>query len=131
MDIYYDVLPVFVPFNLLNIFPIESYVDVYCDCYSLEEYYYKISNSDFFLLDLSLVKFFDVNFRILRRVFEFGRIKGDLYFVEKTEIEKLDILLKKDYNRAFIFILDDQKRKFSTIIYFVINKQKIMQILNG
>jgi len=39
--------------------------------------------------------------------------------------------LKENYNRAFILVEDILGRYFSAIVYFVINKDKIIRILEG
>lgn len=128
MELYYNYFPIFIPFQLHSVFNIQNSIGMLSNCISWEDYYYKVVNSDFYLLDLSLVKFFEISFKKLRKQFKFGKLQGDLYFVSKEEIERLDLSLKKDYSRAFIFVIDLQKRQFSAIIYFIINKEKIMGI---
>lgn len=131
LNLYYDYFPVFIPFNLYFIFHIEEKGNELKFCSSFDYYYYKVKDSDFYLLDLSLIKLFGFNFNEVRKKFNFGRLFGSLCFLSEKEVKEIDLLLKENYNRAFIFVEDFLGRKFSAIIYFIINKEKILSVLKN
>jgi len=131
LGLYYNTFPVFITGALRTIFDERSQIAVWKDFESLEDYYYAIEGQDFYLLDLSLIKAFDLDFSLLNKRMKFGKIKGDLCLMDASEVEKLDVLLRKDYSRAFIFVMDNNRNLVSTIVYFVVRKQKILEFLNA
>jgi len=129
LRLYYDHFPVFIPFGLYSIFSIQRKGNEIKYCSSWDYYYYKVEGSNFYLLDLSLIKLFAFDFDLIRKKFDFGKLKGEICFLSEKEVKEKDLALKENYNRAFILVEDILGRYFSAIVYFVINKDKIIRIL--
>lgn len=128
-DLYDVYFPLFVPenFYLFDLFLINksSIKSVTC-----QEYFYCYFYEDFYLLDLSLIRLYKLPITKIRKVFEIGKVKGDLYLVNDEVLRSIESNFYDKYAKAFIWCEVADVGKVSGLIYFAVDKFAIGKLVN-
>jgi len=129
-DLYDVYFPLFVPetFSLFNQFLANQ---SFIKAKTHREYFYYQFFEDFYLLDFSLIKFYKLPITKVRKVFEFGKIEGNLYLVKDNVLSDIESNFYDRYAKAFIWCENLDVGKVSGLIYFAVDKFAIGKLING
>lgn len=130
-DLYWNYFPLFHPKGVNNF--VNRYLSdkVGVEAKTVREYYYCECNGDFYLLDKALCNFYKFNLSVVERVMKYGRIDGFVYLISKEEMDGIDYRLGNGYGKAFIFVDVVDAGVVSACVYFIGEKQRLMNLLKG
>ena len=132
--LYYKYIPLFVPYKFKYLSKIVEDLEnkhlVASTIKTFNKYYYIEYIDKLLLFDDSLFKiFFSSNIEKYNNLSN-DFLYGKLYIISIEYITYIDKLLFPDFLRGFIF-LDYNSNKVSSSIYFVINKELVLNCLNN